>query len=217
VDQPRRGALLNQRVCKITLTTRHFEPGLLDLLLPGYLQAIRELTSSVTVTHLSSRDIAEIPLPLPPLAEQKRIVAKVEELLTRVNAARERLAKAPVILKRFRQSVLAAACSGDLTSDWRLTNESQDAHPEAEALERERFSLWCASARAKARAHGRTLEGISWQSRYERPREIGAVDTLPEIPESWRWASFDSFAASFQYGPRFGEDEYVTRGGFRPD
>lgn len=58
-------------------------------------------------------------VPFAPLAEQKRIVVKVEQLLARVNAARERLAKVPEILKRFRQSVLAAACSGRLTADWR--------------------------------------------------------------------------------------------------
>ena len=57
--------------------------------------------------------------PLPPLAEQRRIVAQVEALLARVQAARERLAKVPALLKRFRQSVLAAACSGQLTEDWR--------------------------------------------------------------------------------------------------
>ncbi len=49
---------------------------------------------------------------------QKRIVAKVEEVLGRVTAARERLAKAPAILKRCRQAVLAAACSGRLTEEW---------------------------------------------------------------------------------------------------
>ena len=61
-------------------------------------------------------------VPLAPLAEQKRIVAKVEELLSRVNAARERLSEVPAIFKRFRQSVLAAACSGRLTEEWRKAN-----------------------------------------------------------------------------------------------
>ncbi len=56
---------------------------------------------------------------LPPLPEQKRIVAKVEELLTQVNAARSRLPKVSKFLKRFRQSLLAAACSGRLTEGWR--------------------------------------------------------------------------------------------------
>jgi type I restriction enzyme S subunit len=58
-------------------------------------------------------------IPLPPFAEQKRILAKAEHLLARANAARERLARTATILKHFRQSVLAAACGGRLTEDWR--------------------------------------------------------------------------------------------------
>ena len=58
-------------------------------------------------------------VPIAPLNEQRRIVAKLERLLHKVDACKERLNKIPAILKRFRQSVLAAACSGRLTSDWR--------------------------------------------------------------------------------------------------
>jgi type I restriction enzyme S subunit len=56
---------------------------------------------------------------LPPLPEQRRIVAKMEKLLDKVEASRKRLANIPAILKRFRQSVLSAACSGRLTTNWR--------------------------------------------------------------------------------------------------
>jgi len=76
-------------------------------------------TSSAGQARVPTRFVEELELPLPTLAEQKRIVAKVEELLARVNAAREFLAKVPAILKRFRQSVLAAATSGELTEEWR--------------------------------------------------------------------------------------------------
>ena len=65
------------------------------------------------------RFLKEVTVPIPPLNEQRRIVAKLEELLTKVDASQKRLAKIPVILKRFRQAVLAAACSGRLTADWR--------------------------------------------------------------------------------------------------
>lgn len=58
-------------------------------------------------------------VPLAPLNEQRRIVAKLEKLLSKVDACKERLDKIPIILKRFRQSVLSAACSGRLTADWR--------------------------------------------------------------------------------------------------
>jgi len=81
-----------------------------------------EMTGSVGQRRVPAKFVRNSLLPLPPLAEQKRIVAKVDELLTRVNAAREHLAKVQEILKRFRQSVLAAACSGRLTSDWRNLN-----------------------------------------------------------------------------------------------
>ncbi len=72
-----------------------------------------------TVQSVKSETLREFALPLPPLAEQRRIVAKVEELLGRVNVARKHLAKVPTLVKRFRESVLAAACSGQLTGDWR--------------------------------------------------------------------------------------------------
>ena len=63
--------------------------------------------------------IAELELPLPPLAEQRRIVGKLELLLGKVSSSQQRLSRVPGLLKRFRQSVLAAACSGKLTADWR--------------------------------------------------------------------------------------------------
>ncbi len=66
-------------------------------------------------------------LPLAPLNEQRRIVAKLDELLSKVDACKARLDKIPAILKRFRQSVLAAACSGRLTADWREPNDYGDA------------------------------------------------------------------------------------------
>ena len=116
-------ALLNQRVCKIEVNPNLYDHNFLEFVLPGYLKEINENTSSQTVKHLSSRSIAEILLPNPSLSEQHRIVARVEALLSQVNATRERLNRVPLIMKRFRQAVLAAACSGRLTESWREENE----------------------------------------------------------------------------------------------
>jgi restriction endonuclease S subunit len=66
-------------------------------------------------------------VPLPPFGEQRRIVAKLEKLLGKVETCQQRLAKIPVLLKRFRQSVLGAACSGRLTADWREENNKDSA------------------------------------------------------------------------------------------
>ena len=67
-------------------------------------------------------ELLQLELIVPPINEQRRIVAKLEKLLQKVDACKERLDKIPAILKRFRQSVLAAACSGRLTEDWRKQN-----------------------------------------------------------------------------------------------
>ncbi len=89
------------------------------LMLPEIVEFANHNSSGIQLPRMSFDKLAGLAFPLPPLAEQQRIVAKVEALLARVNGAGQRLAKVPAILKRFRQSVLAAACSGRLTADWR--------------------------------------------------------------------------------------------------
>ena len=99
-------------------------PALLPVFLARWFhspETRRRLTTEsvgATMDNLSTGILGDLKIPLPPLAEQQRIVAQVEALLARVNAARERLAKVPAILKRFRQAVLAAARSGRLTEEW---------------------------------------------------------------------------------------------------
>ena len=106
--------------------------------------------------------IRSLKIPLAPLSEQKRIAAKVGELLARVNTTKERLVKVSMILKRFRQAVLAAACSGRLTTDWR---EQQTILESASAL----------------------LARL--QQQHLRMDNSGFLENdLPEIPENWIWA-----------------------------
>jgi type I restriction enzyme, S subunit len=69
--------------------------------------------------NISQTVIKNWSVPLAPLNEQKRIADKLDRLLAKVDACRERCDRIPFILKRFRQSVLTAATSGELTEDWR--------------------------------------------------------------------------------------------------
>lgn len=84
---------------------------------------LREGSSQTTnIANISAGRLSELPVPLAPLKEQKRIADKLDSVLTCVDAANERLARVAPLLKRFRQSVLAAATSGRLTEDWRMLN-----------------------------------------------------------------------------------------------
>ena len=74
---------------------------------------------SNNLRNLKFKEYEKIEVPIAPLEEQKRIADKLDSVLAKVEAAQARLDKIPAILKRFRQSVLAAATSGELTRDWR--------------------------------------------------------------------------------------------------
>jgi type I restriction enzyme S subunit len=82
-------------------------------------QAIQSMGTGTTVKGIRLEDIRTLEVPLAPEAEQKRIADKLDTVLTRVDAVNTCLARVAPLLKRFRQSVLAAATSGRLTEDWR--------------------------------------------------------------------------------------------------
>jgi len=84
------------------------------------------MSGAVGQQRVSKQYVVNSLLPLAPLNEQKRIADKLDHILARVDACRERLDRIPVILKRFRQSVLAAATSGKLTEKWRKTTECNE-------------------------------------------------------------------------------------------
>lgn len=165
-------ALLNQRVCKLTPDERFYNHKLLVYVLGGYLNAINEKTSSITVKHLSSRTLTDIPLPLPPLPEQQRIVDKIEELLTQLDAGVEALEKIKAQLKRYRQAVLRHAFEGNLTAEWREAHKGE-IKPASVLLERIREER-------KRNARGKYKEPVP-------------VDTsgLPELPEGWVYNTLD--------------------------
>ncbi len=117
------------------------EPRFIEFFLKSheYWQAISDFAAGIAIPNVNATKLASLELPLAPLDEQHRIVAKLEKLLGKVDACQQRLAKIPVMIKRFRQSVLAAACSGRLTADWR--QENSQVEPAASLIKKAQFKL----------------------------------------------------------------------------
>lgn len=107
-------ALLNQRVCRIEVDANRFLPEWLLHLLPGYLDAISARTSAITVKHLSSRDLLDLPLPFPPLDEQRRIVQVIDEQMSRLDSGVKSVAEATKRLTRLRREALNGLLGGRL-------------------------------------------------------------------------------------------------------
>lgn len=117
---------------------------------------------------------------MPPSNEQKRIVKKIESLLDRVKKTKQKLAKISPFIKKFRQSVLAKAFSGELTKEWREQQENLE--PVSILLDRIR------------------TERKKQLGKKYKERELIDISDLPELPEGWEWVSLGSIIASAQPG-----------------
>lgn len=136
---------------------------------------ISRIGTGSTFSAISKSQIENLSFPLPPLPEQHRIVTKIEELFTKLDAGVEALKKAKEQIKRYRQAVLKYAFEGKLTEEWRVKNQPQETAEELlEKIKEER----------------KKKLGKKYKARSERSRrELPPVDTseLPELPEGWVW------------------------------
>jgi len=152
-------------------------------------QAESNMTGSVGQKRVPKEFVKNAVTPLPPLAEQHRIVAAIEALFARLDAANARLERVPGILKQFRQSVLAAACEGRLTGDWRAEHpDVKDAnHILSDILNRRKNS--------------------SISKKNQPIRSEG----LDEIPATWSWTQLGTLA-DLTSGIAFKKSEYSKDG-----
>lgn len=81
-----------------------------------------ENSQGINLPRVSGKIMGELAIPLPPLAEQKRIVAKLDAAFAHLDTLEQSLERIPELLKKFRQTVLSHAVTGKLTEDWREEN-----------------------------------------------------------------------------------------------
>lgn len=161
---------------------------------PEFTELASQSQGRTVLPKINQDALNRLPVPVPPLNEQRRIVAKIDALMARSRRAKESLDAIPPLLERLRQSILAAAFRGDLTADWRAQNP--DVEPADKLLERirtERRRRWEEATLEKMRAKGKEPAGDGWKAKYEEPAQIGYGD-LPELPSGWGWASLDELS-----------------------
>ena len=162
-----------------------------------YLRAERRnllaLGSGVTQKNIYLGDLKAYRFPLAPRHEQTRIAAKLEELLSDLDAGVAELKAAQKKLAQYRQSLLKAAVEGALTAEWRT--QHQPTETGAQLLQRilqERRARWEARQLAKFAEQGKTLPK-DWQKKYPEPVQPDASG-LPQLPQGWVWATIDQIA-----------------------
>jgi type I restriction enzyme S subunit len=171
-----------------------------------FVDVMTEKVQGALYPAIKSADVRSYPISLPPAKEQKRIVAKLEKCETRIDATREALSDVPELLEHYRQSVLAAAFRGDLTSEWRT--QHSDSEPAEQLLERlrdERRKRWEQAELEKYEAKDKAPPK-KWKDRYKAPLPLtdDQLKELPNLPKGWCWASPQELASEDKYALSIG-------------
>lgn len=157
-----------------------------QLFLPRYLffyivqesfrkEARAKMTGSAGQKRVPAAFIQNAIIPVPPLPEQQRIVTKIEELFTKLDAGVKALRTARAQLRRYRQAVLKAAVTGELTREWREAHEGER-EPASELL-------------ARVKAGPKT-----YKQKNTRPLLSDELPRLHDIPSQWTWARIGEIA-----------------------
>ena len=161
--------------------------------------ARQNMTGSAGQLRVATTWLSDALIPVAPATEQTRIVAKLEELLSDLDAGVAELKAAQKKLAQYRQSLLKAAVEGALTAEWRAKHQPLETG--AQLLQRilqERRARWEARQLARFAEQGKTPPK-DWQKKYPEPVQPDTTD-LPELPQGWVWASLDQLALDSSYG-----------------
>jgi type I restriction enzyme, S subunit len=169
------GAATNQ-ACAALLPSEH-NKGVLPFIFYFLLserQNLKKIGQGGAQPNISQNILKHYSIPFAPLPEQQRIVSKIEELFSRLDAGEAALRRVQKLLATYRQSVLKAAVTGELTREWREENGPR-LEPGAVLLQRI----------LKARRE-------QWQGRgkYQEPKAPN-TEGLPALPAGWVWATSD--------------------------
>ena len=187
-------AATNQAVCGIN---PHAQIGAkyLFYFFQSQRSALIGLSQGGAQPNISQQIVRSTTVPICARAEQDRIVAEVEKQFTRLDAATAALKRVQANLKRYRASVLKAACEGRLvpTEAELARKEGRDYEPASELLKRilrERRARWEADTLAKMIASGKRPTDDRWKQKYNEP-SAPTTTNLPDLPEGWCWTAIE--------------------------
>jgi type I restriction enzyme S subunit len=144
---------------------------------------LEKLSRATTVPSLRKSDVESIKIPLPPIFEQESIIKKLDELFSQLKGGLTSLQRTKILLNQYRQAVLKAAMTGELTKEWRKKHQ-HELEPASVLLEhilRERRQKWGEERLAKFQAQGRTPKDDKWKYKFPKYEPIDQLN----IPKYW--------------------------------
>jgi type I restriction enzyme S subunit len=199
-------AVLNQHIFRVIINEEYLNKSfLMHLFNQNVDEYIRKAHGTAGLAHITKSKFENSLIPLPPLPEQHRIVAKIEELFTRLDAGVEALKKIKSQLKRYRQAVLKYAFEGKLTQEWREAHKGELEHASV-LLERIKEQR-----KQKTKTGGANLRVRSNDGQTHRSAPTIDPSELPELPDGWVWTRLGEIL-NFEYGKGLRKDKRNENG-----
>ncbi len=188
--------------CGLVRATEAINQDFLHYVFQGsdFRRAISEVSKGSNINNLKREHILDFEFSCPPLAEQHRIVAKIEELFSELDQGVASLKTAREQLKVYRQSLLKNAFEGKLTAAWRAAHRDQ---LETAAALQQRI------ARERQTHHQQQL--ADWQTAGQAgpkpkppkplpPLTAEELAELPELPAGWVWMKYGDMCSLVRNG-----------------
>jgi len=155
-----------------------------------FILAVNKLQRGNSPPSVQDGDIRSQPFPLVPSTEQERIAYKIEELFSRIDEGERALERVQKLIERYRQSVLKAAVTGELTRAWREQHKGKLESGEAllQRILAARRAAWEKAELDRMKAKGQKPANDHWRQKYQEPLPARTTE-LPKLPEGWVWAS----------------------------
>ncbi len=206
-------ALLNQRVSRLQWYSKHLEPSFFAIAAQYRLTELQGTKAYTTVDHLSSGQIETAVVPLPPLAEQKRIVAKVDELMALCDRLALQQEERETRHAALARASLARFADAPTPANLDFLFHKSYAIPPA-ALRKSILTLAVQGklvpqdpndepAEELVTQVGRDRERIAKGQGVRLPKSVPALtaNNYPhDIPESWQWSRIGNLALVIDYG-----------------
>lgn len=146
-----------------------------------YWSQIAEQSAGIAIPNVNATKLNDLPIPVPPLDTQRRIVARIDELFSELDDGEAALARARADLETYRKSLLKAAVTGELTADWRAANPPAETGEQLlQRILADRKTSWEADPKNNGKRHAQP----------NGPEQ----EKLSDLPHGWALASVSQVA-----------------------
>lgn len=153
--------------------------------------------------NISQTVIKASAIDLPPLPEQRRIVAKLDRLSARSAAARDHLARTTKLATRAKQTILGTAFRGMLARRAPVSSHGYFPDETLAQVHEEHLNFWISSERTKRAAKRQSTDLGAWTKKYTGPARVEDHEVPFDLPDDWRWVSAEEIVqpgAEIVYG-----------------